>query len=37
MNGKNDYVPQDAKEKIYNSTVRMLEEVGALESVPERN
>jgi hypothetical protein len=37
MDGKNDYVPQDAKEKIYNSTVRMLEEVGALESVPERN
>ena len=34
MNGKNDYEPQDVKEKVYSSTVRMLEEVGALEFVP---
>ena len=37
MDGKNDYKPQDVKEKVYNSTLRMLEKVGTLESVPEKN
>lgn len=30
MNGKNDYKPQDLKKKIYNSTINVLEQVGAL-------
>ena len=34
MNGKNDYEPQDVKEKVYSSIVRMLEETGVVDFSP---
>ena len=35
MNGKNDYVPLDMREKLNNSILSMLEEVGVLDFIPE--